>query len=88
MYGHASLFGCSWLTIGSTLHRELRATLARQHTAAVSTDDHFSIRHIEFRRVGGWLPQHISDRGGSGRDHEDCWLEDGVDSIVQNRGHL
>ena len=36
----------------------------------------------------GRLPQHISDRGGGGRDHEDWWLEDGVDSIVQNRGHL
>ena len=28
------------------------------------------------------LPQHISDRGGGGRDHEDWWLEDGVDSIA------
>ena len=27
------------------------------------------------------LPQHISDRGGGGQDHEDWWLEDGVDSI-------
>ena len=36
----------------------------------------------------GRLPQHISDRGGCGRDHEDWWLEDGVDSIVQNRGHF
>ena len=34
------------------------------------------------------LPQHISDRVGGGRDHEDWWLEDGVDSIAQNRGHL
>ena len=33
-------------------------------------------------------PQHISDRGGGGRDHEDWWLEDGVDSMVQNRDHL
>ena len=34
------------------------------------------------------LPQHAYDRGGGGRDREDWWLEDGVDSIVQNRGHL
>ena len=34
------------------------------------------------------LPQRISDRGRGGRDNEDWWLEDGVDSIVQNRGHL
>ena len=34
------------------------------------------------------LPQHISDRGGGGRDHEDWWLEDGVDSVVQERGHI
>ena len=34
------------------------------------------------------LPQRISDRGGSGRDHEDSWLEEGVDSTVQSRGHL
>ena len=37
-------------------------------------------------RVDG--SQNISDRGGGGQDHEDWWLEDGVDSIVQNRGHL
>ena len=36
----------------------------------------------------GRLPQHISDRGGGGRDHEDLWLEAGVDGIVHNRGHL
>ena len=34
------------------------------------------------------LTQHISDRGCRGRDHEDWWLEDGVDSIVQNRDHF
>ena len=34
------------------------------------------------------LPLHISDRGGGGRDHEDWWREDGVDSIVQDRGHF
>ena len=34
------------------------------------------------------LPQHISHRGGGGRDHEDRLLKDGVDSIVQNRDHL
>ena len=36
----------------------------------------------------GSLPQHISDRGGGGRDHDDWWLEDGVHSLVQKRGHL
>ena len=34
------------------------------------------------------LPKHISYRGGGGPDHVDWWLEDGVDSIVQNQGHL
>ena len=34
------------------------------------------------------LLQLISDRGGGVRVHEDWWLEDGVDSIVQNQGHL
>ena len=34
------------------------------------------------------LPQRILDWGGSGRDHEDWRLEDGVASIVQSRGHL
>ena len=33
------------------------------------------------------LPQHVSDRGGGGRDNEDWWLEDGVDSKVLHRGH-
>ena len=28
------------------------------------------------------LSQHISDRGGGGRDREDWWLEDGVDDKV------
>ena len=32
--------------------------------------------------------QRISDQGGGGRDHEDWWLEDRVDSIVQNRDHI
>ena len=36
----------------------------------------------------GRLAQHISDRGGDGRDNEDWWLEDGLDSIVPNRSHF
>ena len=36
----------------------------------------------------GRLPQHMSDRDGGGRDYKDWWLEDGVDSIEENRGHL
>ena len=36
----------------------------------------------------GRPPQHISDRGGGGRDNEDWWLEDGVDSNAPHRGHL
>ena len=43
--------------------------------------------HDPFLSRGG-LPKHIPDRGGGGRDHEDWRLEDGGDSIVQNRGHL
>ena len=34
------------------------------------------------------LPQHIPGRGGCGRDHEDWWLEHGVDSILQKSGPL
>ena len=43
--------------------------------------------HDAFRSRGRF-PQHIFDRGGDGRDHKDWWLEDGVDSIGQNRDHF
>ena len=58
----------------------LQAHLFAGGRAAEPLPDAFRLR----RR----LPQHISDRGGGGRDREDRWLEDGVDGIVQNRGHL
>ena len=51
-YGQASLFGCSYyyLMIASSLHRELRATIASRHTA-MCTDAHRSRRHVEFRSI-------------------------------------
>ena len=36
----------------------------------------------------GRLPQHIADRNGGGRDHEEWWLEDGIDSKMLHRGLL
>ena len=57
----------------------MMAALQAIYLRAAELPKHFMMHSF---RVGGWLPQHISDRGGGGRDHEDWWLEDGVDSIA------